>query len=762
MRGKMKFFLKHRRKLLKAFQYELSIKASLLYFHNFLGLNFLDTTSNNQLLNPFPLTVSPERRQSLIETNAPYFEVSLKDTEIIENTLLTFMVKVKGDPKPKIRFTKDDKEIMDFDKHYKINKDNESLGFYELVIGEVKKADAGVYNCTVYNKFGTAKSEAKVTVVQEKDIFGDCGDKILEPGQKPKFTWKKDGETFDPEERFKVLMGDNDDSLALVFQHVRPEDVGLYTCVAATQTGNISCSAELTVQGTIHELPREPCKANLIVETKEALANIGASAMLELQCKGFPRPEVLWKHEGNVIEPGGRYRFLYEDAETMTLVIKNVTAEDAGHYTITAKNELGQDECEMQLIVRRAPKITKPGHLFCPAGEAFKMSIEITGLPEPTAKFFNNGKEIIEDDRIKFHRAGEYYLIKFNECRLTDSGSYSATATNDLCTSSEMWEFTVTSPPNIKNKLNAETIVDEKEDIELSVKVDAYPPPTVKWFKDGKEISTDDPRVKLIVDGNTYTLKVRGANRDDSALYAVEFTNDNGTVRDESRVHVRCAPKFTETLRDITCNENDADIQMSVAMDGYPKPKAKWFLGDVEINETKYRFVQEGDENNTIFKCYIKEATVETKGKYTCKVSNEFGAIECSNVVTVNCKPKIKKTLVDTEVDEGTTLVLEVEVYAVPEPQIVWTKDGQEVHVDTRIKITRDTHRSETYSMTLNLVKGSDSGDYEIKATNFLGTSTSKSRVVVQSECRMKLFSLSRSNFVQNYKNSMIVSSSVS
>lgn len=675
----------------------------------------------------------------MIETNAPYFEVKLKDTEIIENTMLTFMVKVKGDPKPKVRFTKDDKEIMDFDKHYKINRDSEELGFYELVIDEVKTTDAGVYNCTVYNKFGTAKSEAKVTVVQEKDIFGDCGDKMLEPGQKPKFTWKRDGEVFDPEERFKVLMGDDDDSLALVFQHVRPEDAGLYTCVAATTTGSISCSAELTVQGQVKELPREPCKANLIVETKEALANIGASAMLELQCKGFPRPEVLWKHEGNVIEPGGRYRFLYEDAETMTLVIKNVTAEDAGHYTILAKNELGQDECEMQLIVRRAPKIIKPGHLFCPAGEAFKMSIEITGMPEPTAKFFNNGKELVESDRVKFHRAGDYYLIKFTECRLTDSGSYSAVATNDLCTSSEMWDFTVTSPPNILEKLSSETIVDEKEDIELSVKADAYPPPTVKWFKDGKEISTSDPRVKLKIDGNNYVLKIHGANRDDSALYTVELKNEQGTIRDESRVHVRCAPKFRESLRDITCNENDTEIQMSVELDGYPKPKAKWYLGDIEVTETKYRFVEEGDENISIFKCFIKEATVETRGKYTCKVTNELGTVESSSNVTVNCKPKIKKTLVDTEVDEGTTLVLEVEIYSVPEPQIIWTKDGQEVHTDARIKITRDTHRSETYSLTLNLVKGSDSGDYEIKATNFLGTSTSKSRVVVQSEWKFSL-----------------------
>lgn len=689
------------------------------------------------------ITVSDEKRKELAETNAPYFEIKLKDTEVIENTFLTFMVKVKGEPTPKVRFTKDDKEIMDTHKHYKINREGENLGYYELIIGEVKTTDAGTYNCTVYNKFGTSKCEAKVTVVKEKDIFGDVGDKLAEPGTRPSFHWKKDGEPFDPEERFKVLMGDDEDSLALVFQHVRPEDAGLYTCVAATQTGAISCSAELTVQGTVNELPREPCKANLVVETKEALANIGASAMLELQCKGFPRPEVLWKHEGKVIEPGGRYRFLYEDAETMTLVIKNVSAEDAGVYTITAKNELGQDDTEMKLIVRRAPKIHKPGDIFAPAGEAYKMSIEISGMPDPKSKFFKDGKEIIENDRITIHRAGDFYLIKFTELHLSDTGVYSAVATNDLCTSTELWNFRVTSPPNIRDRLNNVTIVDEREDIELCVKVDAYPPPTVKWFRDGVEISDNDPRCKLIVDGDNYKLKVRAADRDDSALYTVELTNDNGTVRDESRVHVRCAPKIKEHLKDVICNENDTEVQMQVTLDGFPKPKAKWYLGDIEITEKQYRFVEEGDENITIFKCYIKEAIVETRGKYTCKVTNEFGSDTSSSNVTVNCKPKIKKTLVDTEVDEGTTLVLEVEIYSVPDPQITWTKDGQEVHTDARIKITRDSQRSETYALTLNLVKGSDSGDYEIKATNFLGTSTSRSRVVVQSEYSIKYISVS-------------------
>ena len=42
--------------------------------------------------------------------------------------------------------------------------------------------------------------------------------------------------------------------MALVFQHINPEDAGLYTCVASTSTGKISCSAELSVEGGVTQL----------------------------------------------------------------------------------------------------------------------------------------------------------------------------------------------------------------------------------------------------------------------------------------------------------------------------------------------------------------------------------------------------------------------------------------------------------------------------------------------------------------------------
>lgn len=85
-------------------------------------------------------------------------------------------------------------------------------------------------------------------------------------------------------------------------------------------------------------------------------------------------------------------------------------------------------------------------------------------------------------------------------------------------------------------------------------------------------------------------------------------------------------------------------------------------------------------------------------------------------------------------VDEGATLKLEVEIEACPEPTIKWFKNGQEVTADARIKIERDSHRLENYNLTVNLTKGEDSGEYEVRATNEMGNVSCMSKVVIHSK----------------------------
>jgi hypothetical protein len=44
--------------------------------------------------------VSEEEKKRQAEANSPLFVVKLKDTELLENTYLRFMIKVQGDPNP--------------------------------------------------------------------------------------------------------------------------------------------------------------------------------------------------------------------------------------------------------------------------------------------------------------------------------------------------------------------------------------------------------------------------------------------------------------------------------------------------------------------------------------------------------------------------------------------------------------------------------------------------------------------------------------
>lgn len=45
---------------------------------------------------------TPEEKKAIAEQNTPHFIVQLNDTEVMENTFLRFMLKVNGEPRPKL------------------------------------------------------------------------------------------------------------------------------------------------------------------------------------------------------------------------------------------------------------------------------------------------------------------------------------------------------------------------------------------------------------------------------------------------------------------------------------------------------------------------------------------------------------------------------------------------------------------------------------------------------------------------------------
>lgn len=278
----------------------------------------------------------------------------------------------------------------------------------------------------------------------------------------------------------------------------------------------------------------------------------------------------------------------------MSLVIKSVAAEDAGFYSISAVNDLGEDSGVINLQVKSGPILQKIDDFTCNAGDRLVMDIEVSGNPSPTIKILHNGKELptTGTERIVVTRGEEVsqqtnYTVEFKRAELSDAGAYTIIATNEINTTSEYFNLTVLSAPTVVKHLEREYIHGEKEEIIMSFRANAYPEPEVVWLKEGIEINEkSDARVRFERDGNAYIMVITGAVRTDAARYACKLKNTHGEITEDTKVRIKCSPDFKTKLESITVTEGDTNVELCVAIQGYPKYVLKSYcLHDIPTRE---------------------------------------------------------------------------------------------------------------------------------------------------------------------------------
>jgi len=290
----------------------------------------------------------------------------------------------------------------------------------------------------------------------------------------------------------------------------------------------------------VNQLLKDPEKPKLQTESKQSEVSAGGSAMLDLQVKGYPKPDIKWTKDGQEIIAGGRIKYLWEDEESLSLVIKQVTAKDAGVYTIRAKNDLGEDSTQIELIVKSAPKITKKqSDMMIMIEETGTMTVQVEATPAPEVTWYKDGQLIEESNRIKIIKENsDTYKLVIKNAKLTDAGSYSIVARNEINQTTEIWKVGIRCPPKIKKGLGREPrVINEGDTLNLLIEVESDGEPTINWYKDGQLLTASD-RVKMTKNGNNYILTVSGAKVEDAAIYKAEVVNKHGTISDETRIRV--------------------------------------------------------------------------------------------------------------------------------------------------------------------------------------------------------------------------------
>ena len=99
------------------------------------------------------------------------------------------------------------------------------------------------------------------------------------------------------------------------------------------------------------EVKEERTAPDFTSELEDVHTTDGGQAVLECVITGFPRPTVTWLKDDVLVEESEEFKLLYDQDNICSLTIPDVYPEDAGRYTVVAKNELGSAMSTAELFV---------------------------------------------------------------------------------------------------------------------------------------------------------------------------------------------------------------------------------------------------------------------------------------------------------------------------------------------------------------------------------------------------------------------------
>jgi len=680
--------------------------------------------------------LSAAEKQQREESSHPVFIVKLRNSEFIKDSAASFMIHCRGNPTPDIKIFKDGSELSE-DSRVSVNREHAANGSYELFIHKVQDSDAGVYKAEASNSHGKAETEASVAIKEAKDVFAllKGKEKALKAGEEPSFTWFKSGQEFDPDDRFKVLFKDEEDTLALVFQHINPEDAGLYTCVANTSGGKIACSAELTVEGAVSQMLKAPEPPKILAQLTSAETSPGGSAMMELKMKGYPRPNIRWTKDGKPFEASDRHKFVYPDAETVALLINKVSGDDVGTYKAVLHNDLGECATEAKLVLAGSPQFKEPiTDVKTGIDEPYKILAKVTGSPELT--WYKDGVPITEDSRVKcVKKDAETFELIFQKTSTDDNGNWAVIARNPHGEMSQFFTFAAQMLPKFETKLS-DAEANESKQVVMKCKINCTPRPTIQWFKNGQEI-TKDPRVKCYADPNGFDcLTINSCSRGMAGEYEIKATNEMGAASSKCQLKVNTKPSADDMDDPLEAFETD-DFNFSVECDGNPKPIAKWTKEGktIDTSSKDSRFLV--SEVNGVYKMKISKLEMDDAGSYGVEFSNRAGDKKMSTELKVHSMeelriPKCLTDLKDKKANKGAKTFFNVKVRGDPLPDVKWYLNGQEMVDDgTTFKMSfkEDEH---VYRLDILDVQSNTAGEIKVVAKNENGEDVKVGTLEVQ------------------------------
>ncbi|XP_072292766.1 myopalladin isoform X2 [Eucyclogobius newberryi] len=331
---------------------------------------------------------------------APIFDKKLKNYRAAEGVPVTFSCRLVGVPVPKVYWFKDGKQILRKNTHCR--KIREGDGTCALHIEAATSDDDGNYTVMAANpqgriscsghliiQTGPARNKqtpinaqrvrARVQEVEDTEqtqerffqphFLQAPGDMMAHEGKlcrldckvsglpNPELMWLVNGRPIYPDMYHRMLVRENGVH-SLVIDPLTQKDAGAYTCIASNKAGQSSFSLELSV---VEKETKHP--PHFVEKLQNVGIPEGTPVRLECRAVGVPAPAIFWKKDNETI-PRTKDRISMHQDPTgyVCLLIQPTAKEDAGWYTVSAKNEAGvvSSTCRLDIYAQWHQSVPVP------------------------------------------------------------------------------------------------------------------------------------------------------------------------------------------------------------------------------------------------------------------------------------------------------------------------------------------------------------------------------------------------------------------
>nr|XP_008193513.1 PREDICTED: contactin [Tribolium castaneum] len=325
-----------------------------------------------------------------------------------------------------------------------------------LTIPHVQVEDQGEYVCRAYNDRASTENSLILNIQAEPNFTIPLADRHADSKSElvwtceafgipdVNYTWWKNGRQLvmgymEPEERDRIRIQDN----VLTIRYLDQErDPGMYQCRATNSLKTKYSSAQLRVLAFRPTFKKHPLEA-------ETYAAEGGSVTIKCNPEAAPRPEFVWKKDGNVLGSGGHRRIL----ENGNLVISSVSRDDEGQYTCRASNQFGVDESKGRLIVLRGPRLIESltPKIVTTVGRYFDLRClaETEEMLDIAYVWSHNGIKIRDIDikNMNYRLRIDGGFLSVTNATFTDAGEYECTIKSTVGKISSRSVVVVEGPP---------------------------------------------------------------------------------------------------------------------------------------------------------------------------------------------------------------------------------------------------------------------------------------------------------------------------